>query len=92
MASALLASWAQAANIPLTVVNGQTDLTSSSTYSPAVTPTATNDVVFSGTYSPAAFTLNSSLTIGSLNDLSATALDHLRDIGNPHSHPRRRWH
>ena len=42
----------------------------------ATVPSVTSDVTFdSGTvYSPAAFTLNSSLTFGSLNDLSTTAL------------------
>ena len=63
-----------AANTPDNVVNGQTDLTLGASYSAGL-PAATNDVVFTNTaYNPAAFTLNSSLAIGTLDDLSTTPL------------------
>lgn len=83
-AALFLAPGAGAApNMQLTVVNGQTDLTASTTYSPAGPPTAANDVVFSGAYSPAAFTINSVVSFGSLNDLSQTALTISATSGTP---------
>jgi autotransporter-associated beta strand protein len=66
----------QAANTELDVVNGQSDLTSATTFG-GTTPTAANDITFTAvTYSPAAFTIsgNSTVNFGTLNDLSATAL------------------
>ena len=71
-----------AANTVVTVVNVQTDLTAPTTYSPSGTPTSANDVEFIGAYNPAAFTLNSSQTFGSLDDLSATAIT-ISDPGSP---------
>ncbi len=80
---------AVAANTEYDVTNGQTDLTAIATYTtggtsgtgvggstPGSGPTVTSDVTFDSgvVYTPAAFTLNSSLTFGSLNDLSTTAL------------------
>ncbi len=58
------------------VVNGQSDLTASATYTSG-TPTTSSDVTFLGstTYSPTAFTLNTTafnLAIGTLDDLDAT--------------------
>ncbi len=80
---------AQAANTEYDVTNGQTDLTAIATYTTGGTsgtgvggtaaitgPTVTSDVTFDSgvAYSPVAFTLNSSLIFGSLDDLSTTAL------------------
>ena len=74
-AAAFLTPTAEATpNSVVTVNTGQTDLTASATYTPSATPTGTNDVEFTGAYAPAAFTLNSSQTFGSLDDLSATGI------------------
>ncbi len=79
----------QAANTQYNVINGKTDLTATATYTTGGTlgtgasgtaagagPTVTSDVTFNSgvAYNPAAFTLNSSQTFGSLNDLSTTTL------------------
>ena len=73
-AALLVNQSAQAANTADNVISGQTDLTLGTTYLSGL-PGMTNDVVFTNTaYSPAAFTLNSSLAIGTLDDLSPTAL------------------
>ncbi len=63
-------------NTEADVVNTNTDLTAAATYSTNAVPGVTNDVVFtSGTaYNPANFTLGTSETFGSLNDLSTTPL------------------
>ncbi len=56
-------------NTVFNVINGNTDLAASGTYTNATTPTAVSDVTFTNAaYSPAAFTLSSSFTLGSLND------------------------
>jgi fibronectin-binding autotransporter adhesin len=65
-----------ASNTPDNVVNGQSDLAVSGTYSAGL-PTTTNDVVFTAqSYSPATFTdsSNTALTMGSLNDLASNAV------------------
>ena len=82
-------SVARAANTEYDVINSQTDLTSASTYTTTGTagtgvggtpagapPSVTSDVTFDSgvAYSPATFTVNSSLTVGSLDDLSATTI------------------
>ena len=73
----LFSSRALAANTQDNVVNGQSDLTQSATYSGG-TPTTTSDVTFLGatTDSPLAFTLNTATTfnlnICTLDDLDAT--------------------
>lgn len=61
------------ANTELDVLNGATDLTSAGSYVQGTAPTTSSDVTFQGsTYSPTNFTLNSSLSIGTLNDLDST--------------------
>ena len=68
------ASQAARANTEDDVINGQTDLTLSTTYSGGL-PSTASDVTFTyATYAPPAFTLGSDLSIGTLDDLSATAL------------------
>ena len=82
-------SIARAANTEYDVITGQTDLTSASTYTTTGTagtgvggtpagapPSVTSDVTFDSgvAYSPAAFTVGANLVVGSLNDLSSTAL------------------
>jgi len=66
---------AWASNVELDVVNGQTDLTSPTTYG-GTAPTTSSDVTFTaGTaYAPATFTVGSNLAIGTINDKSTTAL------------------
>ena len=67
------------ANTENDVNNGSIDLTNGASYSGGA-PTTTSDVTFlNATYSPAAFTIGSSISIGTLNDLSPTALT----IANP---------
>ncbi len=71
----LLSQSAWAANTEQNVNNGSADLTNAASYTPTGVPTVASDVTFNAvTYTPAAFTLNSSQTFGSLNDLSSTAL------------------
>ncbi|HEX8912941.1 MAG TPA: autotransporter-associated beta strand repeat-containing protein, partial [Humisphaera sp.] len=66
------AAWA---GTELDVASGSTDLTSATSYVQNAAPTSTSDVTFTNTaYSPAAFTIGTALTIGTLNDLSPTAL------------------
>src|SRR5947209_14765060 len=61
------------ANSELDVNNGATDLTSSSSYLQGTAPAPTSDVTFTNiTYNPTAFTVNSSLSVGTLNDLDTT--------------------
>ena len=84
-----LSQYAGAANTQYNVKNGSTDLTATATYTTGGTlgtgaggapagsgPTVTSDVTFNSgvTYLPTAFTLNSSQTFGSLNDLSGGTL------------------
>lgn len=78
-AAVALASAALQANTEYDVINGQTDLTSASTYTvggqPASSPpSASSDVTFDSgfSYNPTAFTINTSLTIGTLDDLDST--------------------
>ena len=65
------------ANTADNVNNGSSDLTAAATYAGGL-PTTSNDVVFTAVpYSPSAFTLNTpgyNLSVGTLNDLSTTAL------------------
>jgi len=57
------------------VANGSTDLTSATSYTPNAAPTTTSDITFTNTaYSPAAFMVGGALSVGTLNDLSTTAL------------------
>jgi fibronectin-binding autotransporter adhesin len=62
------------ANTEKDVVNGQTNLSASGTYSPSGTPTPTSDVAFtSTTYTSTTFGVSTnSLSMGTLNDLDAT--------------------
>lgn len=61
-------------NTELDVNNGATDLTSPASYSQDTTPNSSSDVTFDSgiTYAPTAFTINSSLNIGTLDDLDGT--------------------
>ena len=60
------------ANTADNVNNGSTDLTLPGSYAGG-TPTTTSDVTFTNVaYNPAAFTLNTSLSIGTLDDLDTT--------------------
>lgn len=76
MAAAALAvpSVGVSANSKLDLNNGATDLTSPGSYSEGTAPTTTSDVTFDSglTYNPTAFTINSSLSIGTLDDLDGT--------------------
>ncbi len=63
------------------VQNGSTDLTAAASYNNGA-PTSTSDVTFTSVnYSPAAFTVGSDLTIGTLDDLSSTALTITQGFG-----------
>ena len=77
LALSLALGLAAKANTADNVNNGSSDLTAAATYSGGL-PTTGNDVVFTaGAYSPSAFTLNTpgyNLSVGTLNDLSSTAL------------------
>ena len=74
LALAGTAGAAHAANTADNVANGSSNLTLAASYTGGL-PTTTSDVVFTNqAYSPAAFTLNNSLSFGTLNDLSATVL------------------
>ena len=82
LAFLLGSSWdARATNAVLYVYPGQSDLTSSSSFSTSkssntsTAPATTSDVeFFSTSYNPSAFTLNSSENWGTLNDLSGTTI------------------
>jgi fibronectin-binding autotransporter adhesin len=65
-----------ARGVELDVSNGAADLTTAGSYVQNTAPAATSDITFTaGTaYSPATFTVNSSLTAGSVNALSTTPL------------------
>lgn len=57
----------------LDVANGASDLTSASSYTQNTAPTTTSDVTFNDiTYSNTAFTIGTSLSIATLNDLNTT--------------------
>lgn len=62
---------------PKDVVNGQSDLTADATYSPATTPSATDDIRWTAiNYSPSTFTISGATTLnyGSLNNLATNAI------------------
>jgi autotransporter-associated beta strand protein len=63
------------AGTELDVVNGATDLTAAGSYTQNAAPTSGSDLTFTNSpYSAAAFTVGGALGLGTLNDLSATAL------------------
>ncbi len=71
----LLGQAAWAANTEQTVNTNATDLTASASYTPTGAPTTTSDVTFgTSTYTTTTFTVGSSLSIGTLDDLSSQAL------------------
>src|SRR5690349_8104165 len=77
--SALFSFEAVAANAEKDVVGSASDLTLTGSYSPSGTPAPTSDVTFKSgtTYTNAAtltMTKNVDLTMGTLNDLNATAI------------------
>ncbi|HET6246535.1 MAG TPA: autotransporter-associated beta strand repeat-containing protein [Tepidisphaeraceae bacterium] len=90
-----LAATSAGANTEYDVTAGQTDLTAAGTYTtggtagtgaggtPAATPpSTTNDVTFDAiSYTPAAFTVNTSLSIGTLNNLDTTQATTISNTG-----------
>ncbi len=72
--AALFAVHSAQANTEDDVINGQSDLTLSTTYTGGL-PGTTSDVTFtSQSYAPAMFTVPSNLSIGTLDDLATNAL------------------
>ena len=72
---ALAMVWnARAANTVKTVNNGATDLTAAASYTAAGVPNTLIDVDFASgtTYSATTFTINSNLSVGTMDDLDAT--------------------
>jgi hypothetical protein len=73
-ASALWFGHASLANTEDDVNNGSTDLTAPASYSGGAVGTSSDVTFTAAAYSPAAFTIGSALSIGTLDDLSTTAL------------------
>lgn len=71
------------ANSELDVNSGSTDLTSANSYVQGTTPTTSSDVTFDNiTYSPSSFTINSSLSIGTLDDLDSSQTITISNAGS----------
>jgi autotransporter-associated beta strand protein len=76
---------AVAANTVITLNSNATDLTSPASYTPAIAPNATTDILFSAgnTYGATTLTVNANTVTGSVNDANAAVLTITNNGGAP---------